>query len=91
MGYDRGRRRGRDKRDGFGEDSFDPFGGGGDFFPHATILVSKIGLAAVAAGLAMIAALAAVIDSAAADAAQAAAVAVSAVCPPRLSAPAREL
>lgn len=29
MGYDRGRRRGRDKRDGFGEDSFDPFGGGG--------------------------------------------------------------
>ena len=33
MGYDRGRRRGRDKRDGFGEDSFDPFGGGGDAFP----------------------------------------------------------
>ncbi len=32
MGYDRGRRRGRDKRDGFGEDSFDPFGGGGDGF-----------------------------------------------------------
>ena len=31
MGYDKGRRRGRDKRDGFGEDSFDPFGGGGDF------------------------------------------------------------
>lgn len=34
MGYDRGRRgRGRDKRDGFGEDGFDPFGGGspGDF------------------------------------------------------------
>ncbi|WP_423141050.1 cold-shock protein [Parablastomonas sp. CN1-191] len=30
MGFDRGRRgRGRDKRDGFGEDSFDPFGGGG--------------------------------------------------------------
>ena len=30
MGYDRGRRgRGRDKRDGFGEDSFDPFGEGG--------------------------------------------------------------
>ncbi len=30
MGYDKGRRgRGRDKRDGFGEDSFDPFGGGG--------------------------------------------------------------
>ncbi len=33
MGYDRGRRRGRDKRDGFGEDNFDPFGGGGDGFP----------------------------------------------------------
>ena len=32
MGYDRGRRgRGRDKRDGFGEDNYDPFGGGGDF------------------------------------------------------------
>lgn len=33
MGYDRGRRgRGRDKRDGFGEDGFDPFGGpSGDF------------------------------------------------------------
>lgn len=33
MGYDRGRRgRGRDKRDGFGEDGFDPFGGPpGDF------------------------------------------------------------
>jgi CspA family cold shock protein len=30
MGYDRGRRRGRDKRDGFGEDSFDPFGGPSD-------------------------------------------------------------
>ncbi|WP_281501037.1 cold-shock protein [Erythrobacter sp. F6033] len=30
MGYDRGRRRGKDKRDGFGEDSFDPFGGGMD-------------------------------------------------------------
>lgn len=33
MGFDRGRRgRGRDKRDGFGEESFDPFygGGGGD-------------------------------------------------------------
>ncbi len=28
MGYDKGRRgRGRDKRDGFGEDNFDPFGG----------------------------------------------------------------
>ncbi|MEM7667051.1 MAG: cold-shock protein [Pseudomonadota bacterium] len=33
MGYDRGRRRGKDKRDGFGEDGFDPFGGGGDGFP----------------------------------------------------------
>jgi len=33
MGYDRGRRRGRDKRDGFGEDGFDPFGGGMDNFP----------------------------------------------------------
>jgi CspA family cold shock protein len=32
MGYDRGRRRGRDKRDGFGEDGFDPFGGSGDGF-----------------------------------------------------------
>ncbi|MFN3991023.1 MAG: cold-shock protein [Erythrobacter sp.] len=30
MGYDRGRRRGKDKRDGFGEDGFDPFGGGLD-------------------------------------------------------------
>ena len=27
MGYDRGRRRGRDKRDNIGEDSYDPFGG----------------------------------------------------------------
>ncbi|ANY18820.1 Cold shock protein CspA [Tsuneonella dongtanensis] len=34
MGYDRGKRRGRDKRDGFGEDGFDPFGGGGDFAPR---------------------------------------------------------
>jgi cold shock protein len=35
MGFDRGKRgKGRDKRDGFGEDSFDPFsgGGGGDRF-----------------------------------------------------------
>ena len=33
MGFDRGRRgRGRDKRDGFGEDGFDPFMGGGDRF-----------------------------------------------------------
>ncbi len=36
MGYDKGRRRGKDKRDGFGEDSFDPFGGnssgGGESF-----------------------------------------------------------
>ena len=30
MGYDRGRRRGRDKRDGFGEDSFDPFASGSE-------------------------------------------------------------
>jgi CspA family cold shock protein len=31
MSFDRGRRgRGRDKRDGFGEDSFDPFSGSGD-------------------------------------------------------------
>ena len=32
MGYDKGRRRGRDKRDGIGED-YDPFGGppGGGF------------------------------------------------------------
>lgn len=27
MGYDKGRRRGRDKRDGFGDEGFDPFGG----------------------------------------------------------------
>ena len=27
MGYDKGRRRGKDKRDGFGEGGFDPFGG----------------------------------------------------------------
>ncbi len=33
MGYDRGRRRGKDKRDGFGEDGFDPFGSGMDGFP----------------------------------------------------------
>ena len=33
MGFDRGRRgRGRDKRDGFGEDGFDPFMGGPDRF-----------------------------------------------------------
>lgn len=33
MGFDRGRRgRGRDKRDGFGEEGFDPFAGGGDNF-----------------------------------------------------------
>ena len=33
MGYDRGRRgRGRDKRDGFGEEPFDPFAGGGSRF-----------------------------------------------------------
>lgn len=34
MGYDRGRRRGRDKRDGFGGDGFDPFGGGDNFPPR---------------------------------------------------------
>ncbi len=36
MGYDKGRRRGKDKRDGFGEESFDPFGGppGGGFAPQ---------------------------------------------------------
>ena len=33
MGYDRGRRRGRDKRDNIGEEGFDPFGGGPDSFP----------------------------------------------------------
>jgi cold shock protein len=32
MGYDKGRRRGRDKRDGFGEESFDPFRGDGPGF-----------------------------------------------------------
>ena len=32
MGYDKGRRRGRDKRDNIGEDSFDPFGGPSDGF-----------------------------------------------------------
>lgn len=32
MGYDRGRRRGRDKRDRFGEDGFDLFGGGNGGF-----------------------------------------------------------
>ena len=33
MGFDRGRRgRGRDKRDGFGEEGFDPYGGGGGGF-----------------------------------------------------------
>lgn len=35
MGYDRGRRRGRDKRDGFGEDGFDPFGGQREGFSPA--------------------------------------------------------
>ena len=30
MSFDRGRRgRGRDKRDGFGEETFEPYGGGG--------------------------------------------------------------
>ena len=32
MGYDKGRRRGRDKRDGFGEGGFDPFGGPSDSY-----------------------------------------------------------
>ncbi|MBU2340349.1 MAG: cold-shock protein [Alphaproteobacteria bacterium] len=32
MGYDRGRRRGRDKRDGFGEDGFEPMGGPSEGF-----------------------------------------------------------
>jgi CspA family cold shock protein len=32
MGYDKGRRRGRDKRDGFGEEGFDPFRGDGSGF-----------------------------------------------------------
>ena len=31
MGYDKGRRRGRDKRDNIGEEGFEPFPGGGDF------------------------------------------------------------
>lgn len=34
MGYDKGRRRGRDKRDNIGEDGFDPFGGPSDFPPR---------------------------------------------------------
>ena len=65
---------------------------------HATILDSKIGLAAVVAALVMIAAPAAVIDSAAADVAlvaavaagQAVVVAVSIACPRKLSELARE-
>ncbi|MBA4765763.1 MAG: cold-shock protein [Erythrobacter sp.] len=36
MGYDRGRRRGRDKRDNIGEDSYDPFGGPPDSFDHGS-------------------------------------------------------
>lgn len=36
MGYDRGRRRGRDKRDNIGEDSYDPFGGPPGGFDHGS-------------------------------------------------------
>ena len=45
MGYDRGRRRGRDKRDGFGEDGFDNFGGGppSDFAPHEAFQGDRFG------------------------------------------------
>ncbi|MBX7482391.1 cold-shock protein [Qipengyuania qiaonensis] len=44
MGYDRGRRRGRDKRDGFGEDGFDNFGGPpGDFAPHEAFQNDRFG------------------------------------------------
>ena len=44
MGYDRGRRRGRDKRDGFGEDGFDNFGGPpSDFAPHEAFQNDRFG------------------------------------------------
>ena len=44
MGYDRGRRRGKDKRDGFGEDNFDSFGGPpGDFTPHEAFQGDRFG------------------------------------------------
>ena len=44
MGYDRGRRRGRDKRDGFGEDNFDNFGGPtGGFAPHEAFQNDRFG------------------------------------------------
>ena len=44
MGYDRGRRRGRDKRDGFGEDGMDNFGGPpSDFAPHEAFQNDRFG------------------------------------------------
>ncbi|KWV94719.1 MULTISPECIES: cold-shock protein [unclassified Erythrobacter] len=44
MGYDRGRRRGKDKRDGFGEDGFDNFGGPpADFAPHEAFQNDRFG------------------------------------------------
>ena len=44
MGYDKGRRRGRDKRDGFGEDGFDNFGGPpADFAPHEAFQNDRFG------------------------------------------------
>ncbi len=44
MGYDRGRRRGRDKRDGFGEEGFDNFGGPpSDFAPHEAFQGDRFG------------------------------------------------
>ena len=44
MGYDRGRRRGKDKRDGFGEDGYDNFGGApSDFAPHEAFQGDRFG------------------------------------------------
>ena len=44
MGYDRGRRRGRDKRDGFGEDGLDSFGGPpSGFSPHEAFQGDRFG------------------------------------------------
>ena len=44
MGYDRGRRRGKDKRDGFGEDGYDNFGGPpSDFAPHEAFQGDRFG------------------------------------------------
>ena len=44
MGYDRGRRRGKDKRDGFGDDGFDNFGGPpADFVPHEAFQKDRFG------------------------------------------------